>query len=42
VRLIPQALERRMPSKFTIDAPSGAVITIESPGGGGFGAPKKG
>ena len=43
VRLIPQALERRMPGKFTLDAPAGAVITIESPGGGGFGrAAKKG
>ena len=39
VRLLPQALERRMPGKFQVDAPAGAVITIESPGGGGYGAP---
>ena len=37
VRQVPQALERTMPGKFTVDAPAGAVITIESPGGGGFG-----
>jgi N-methylhydantoinase B len=37
VRLMPQALERKMPGKFTLDVPAGAVIAIESPGGGGFG-----
>lgn len=32
-----RARERRMPGKFTIDLDSGAVITVRSPGGGGFG-----
>jgi N-methylhydantoinase B len=29
--------ERRMPGKFTIDAPRGTVLTVASPGGGGWG-----
>ena len=36
-----RAREQRMPGKFTIDLESGAVITVRSPGGGGFGRRKK-
>jgi len=31
------AREERMPGKFTVDLPEGAVITVASPGGGGWG-----
>jgi len=34
---LPRAASSRMPSKFQRDLPAGAVLTIESPGGGGFG-----
>ena len=30
---------RRLPAKVTVDVSAGDVITIETPGGGGFGAP---
>ncbi|HTO92116.1 MAG TPA: hydantoinase B/oxoprolinase family protein [Candidatus Sulfotelmatobacter sp.] len=31
---------RRMPGKFQIDVPAGAVLAVASPGGGGFGRPR--
>ena len=31
------AVQRRMPGKFLVDLPAGAVITLASPGGGGHG-----
>ncbi len=31
----------RLPGKFTVDLPSRAVLTISSPGGGGFGRPRR-
>ncbi len=32
----------RQPGKFQLDLPAGATVTIESPGGGGFGRPGRG
>lgn len=32
---------RSMPGKFTADLPAGAVVSVASPGGGGFGAPRR-
>lgn len=32
---------RTMPGKFTADLPAGAVVSVASPGGGGFGAPRR-
>ena len=37
VRRRPRAVEQNMPGKFVIDLDSGAVITLRSPGGGGWG-----
>jgi N-methylhydantoinase B len=34
---LPRASSARLPAKFQRDYPAGAVLTIESPGGGGFG-----
>jgi N-methylhydantoinase B len=40
VRSGPRGRVARMPGKFQIDLPARAVITVASPGGGGFGRPK--
>ena len=32
---------RTLPGKFQIDLPKGAVLTVASPGGGGFGRPRR-
>lgn len=37
VRRSASSPRRRMPSKFTVDLPKGAVLTVASPGGGGWG-----
>jgi N-methylhydantoinase B len=34
----PDGMSRRLPSKGAFDAPAGAVITMHTPGSGGFGA----
>ena len=34
---LPRGVTKRLPAKFQSDLPAGAVLTIESPGGGGFG-----
>ena len=34
--------ERELPGKTTLECPAGAVLTVESPGGGGWGAPASG
>uniref|UniRef100_A0A832I5R0 Hydantoinase B/oxoprolinase family protein n=1 Tax=Eiseniibacteriota bacterium TaxID=2212470 RepID=A0A832I5R0_UNCEI len=39
VRRAPRAPAARMPGKFTADLPAGAVVTVRSPGGGGWGRP---
>ncbi len=39
VRRGPRAPGRRMPGKFLIDLEKGAVLTVASPGGGGYGRP---
>ncbi len=38
VRRTPAGREERLPGKFQVDLPAGAVLTVASPGGGGFGA----
>jgi N-methylhydantoinase B len=35
------ARARRLPGKFLVDLPEGAVLTVASPGGGGWGAPRR-
>jgi N-methylhydantoinase B len=35
----PAARARRLPSKFQLDLPAGAVVAVLSPGGGGYGRP---
>jgi len=40
VRPAGRSSDRRMPSKFQADLDAGAVVTIASPGGGGFGRPR--
>ena len=35
---LPRRGATRLPAKFQRDLPAGAVLTIESPGGGGFGS----
>ena len=39
VRRWPRAAGRRMPGKFLVDLEKGAVLTVASPGGGGYGSP---
>ncbi len=39
VRESPGARARRMPGKFVVDLAAGAVLTVTSPGGGGYGRP---
>lgn len=41
VRLRFRNREKQMPSKFTVDLEPGAEIIVETPGGGGFGAPTR-
>jgi len=41
VRPRPRALEQTLPGKFQIDLGAGAVLTVASPGGGGFGAGRR-
>jgi N-methylhydantoinase B len=40
-RARPGARERKLPGKFQIDLDSSAVLTVASPGGGGYGRPRK-
>lgn len=35
------AKDERMPAKFTADLPKGTIVTVESPGGGGWGRAKR-
>ncbi len=37
VRRAPRSAALKLPGKFQIDLPSGAVLTVASPGGGGYG-----
>ena len=41
VRLRPGRPAARMPGKFRVDLDAGAVLTVASPGGGGFGRPDR-
>jgi N-methylhydantoinase B len=40
VRLTPRSSERRLPGIASIELPAGAEVSIETPGGGGWGAPR--
>lgn len=39
--LDPDGEARELPSKITIDVPQGGVVSVQTPGGGGFGDPAK-
>jgi N-methylhydantoinase B len=36
---LPGKSERNLPAKWSGDCPAGSIITIRTPGGGGFGSP---
>jgi N-methylhydantoinase B len=40
VRRSPRGPGRKLPGKFQLDLPRGAVVSIASPGGGGYGRPR--
>lgn len=38
----PEGEQRELPSKCTVEVPTGGRVRVETPGGGGFGDPAKG